>query len=79
MKYILILIMFFTLSYAQTIYDYGNIDMHGGQKDSLINKNSQKFGSKDVGVSNFLQNKKQKDSNKNKQENKKEDKVIKFR
>ena len=79
MKYILILIMFFTLSYTQTIYDYGNIDMHGGQKDSLINKNSQKFGSKNIGTSNFLQNKKQKDSNEKNKQNQKKDKVIKFR
>jgi len=45
--------LLFTISFAQQKYDYGNIDMHGGKKESLVNKKN-KMDNKKFGMSNFL-------------------------
>ncbi len=58
MKYLLILVLFISVSVAQTKYGYGNIDMHGGKKESLIEKKKQNFSNKDLGKSSFLSEKK---------------------
>ena len=57
MKYLFVLVLFISVSVAQTKYEYGNIDMHGGKKESLVEKKNQKFDNKNVGMSNFLNSK----------------------
>lgn len=66
MKYIIILFTLFSTAFSQTIYDYGNIDMHGGKKSSLVDKKSKGLKDSKMGLSNFLDEKKQKENNKNK-------------
>jgi len=66
MKYLLVLLLFLSVSIAQTKYGYGNIDMHGGKKESLIEQKNQKFSNKNLGMSNLLKNKKKKELKKNK-------------
>lgn len=75
MKYLLTFIVFVTVSFAENTYGYGNIDMHGGKKDSLINKQNSGFGNKDMGVSNFLDEKEKKKET----DIKKEKKVKQYR
>lgn len=54
-----------TFSPAQSTYGYGNIDMHGGKSDSLIDKKDKKtdnFNNKNMGMSSFLNKKKKKEN-----------------
>lgn len=55
MKYIVAVIFFLTLSFSQNTYGYGDIDMHGGKKDSLTdNKDKSMSGFSNQNMSNFL-------------------------
>ena len=60
MKYLLILSLSIVISFAQTKYGYGNIDMHGGKKESLIQEKGSHFSNKSIGLSNALDKKKKK-------------------
>ena len=75
MKYLFTFILFVTASFAQNTYGYGNIDMHGGKKDSLIDQQNSSFGSKKMGMSNFLDKKEKKED----ETIKKEKKVKQYR
>ncbi len=51
MKYLLVMILFL-VSLVAAQYESGKIDMHGGKKSYTKNKSG--FGSKNMGMSSFL-------------------------
>jgi len=67
MRYLLISILLSIVGFAQTKYGYGNIDMHGGKKESLIQKKNSHFSNKNRGLASTI--------DKNKKKIKKEKKV----
>jgi len=60
MKYLLILLFLMSTLIAAESTSKGYIDMHGGKNSSLVPKGSNKFGDKNMGMSNFLNSKKDK-------------------
>lgn len=80
MKYLLVLLFLVTSTIAaqhSTQSTQGYIDMHGGKNTSLVPENSSKLGSKNMGMSNFLNSKKNNSEIKNKKIIKKNTKVEK--
>jgi len=71
MKYLLIFLFLITSLFAAKTPEKGYIDSHGGKNTSLVPKGTKKFGNKNMGMSNFLNSKK----NKNKKIIKKDEKV----